>query len=150
MSGTTPLPYDRDSEADTCRKEVLPKLYYSQWTDDLILEQRTFTDGMIQVIGRKARRGKARRYDYLLRYSQNLPLAIVKAKSRYKTAADGMQQAKEYAQILGLKFAYATNGVETNISCGNIPTTWSGSYPKKATWAKGTWADLWTSTKTRP
>lgn len=108
---TLPL-YDRDTEADTCRKEVLPKLYYSQWTDDLILEQRTFTDGMIQVIGRKARRGKAKRYDYLLRYSQNLPLAIVEAKSRYKSAADGMQQAKEYAQILGLKFAYATNGTE--------------------------------------
>jgi type I restriction enzyme R subunit len=104
--------YDRESEADTCRKEVLPKLYYSQWTDDLILEQRTFTDGMINVIGRKARRGKAKRYDYLLRYSQSLPLAIVEAKSRYKSAADGMQQAKEYAQILGLKFAYATNGAE--------------------------------------
>ena len=86
--------HERDTEADTCRKEVLPKLYYSQWTDDLILEQRTFTDGMIHVIGRKARRGKARRYDYLLRYSQNLPLAIVEAKSSYKTAADGMQQAK--------------------------------------------------------
>lgn len=27
---------DTDSEADTCRKEVLPKLYSSQWTDDLI------------------------------------------------------------------------------------------------------------------
>ena len=104
--------HERDTEADTCRKEVLPKLYYSQWTDNLILEQRTFTDGMIHVIGRKARRGKARRYDYLLRYSQNLPLAIVEAKSSYKTAADGMQQAKEYAQILGLNFAYATNGAE--------------------------------------
>lgn len=104
--------HDRDTEADTCRKEVLPKLYYSQWTDDLILEQRTFTDGMIHVIGRKARRGKARRYDYLLRYSQNLPLAIVEAKSSYRAAADGMQQAKEYAQLLGLKFAYATNGAE--------------------------------------
>lgn len=47
-----------DSEADTCRKEVLPKLYESQWTEDLILEQRTFTDGKIIIIGRKARRKK--------------------------------------------------------------------------------------------
>lgn len=103
---------DHDSEADTCRKEVLPKLYDSQWTDELILEQRTFTDGKIIVIGRKARRKKAKRFDYLLRYSQNFPIAIVEAKKKYKSAADGIQQAKDYAQILGLKFAYSTNGTE--------------------------------------
>lgn len=99
-----------DTEADTCRKDVLPKIYASKWTDEQILEQRTFTDGKIVVLGRKAKRKKAKRFDYLLRYSQNFPLAIVEAKARYKEAADGMQQAKEYAQILGLKFAYSTNG----------------------------------------
>ena len=104
--------HEDDSEADTCRKEVLPKLYESLWTDDLILEQRTFTDGKIIVIGRKAKRKKAKRFDYLLRYSQDFPIAIVEAKKKYKSAADGMQQAKEYAQILGLKFAYSTNGAE--------------------------------------
>tara|TARA_R110001592_G_scaffold361119_1_gene671007 strand:+ start:1684 stop:4092 length:2409 start_codon:yes stop_codon:yes gene_type:complete len=104
--------HDEDSEADTCRKEVLPKLYESQWTDDLILEQRTFTDGKIIVIGRKAKRKKTKRFDYLLRYSQNFPIAIVEAKKKYKSAGDGMQQAKDYAQILGLKFAYSTNGAD--------------------------------------
>ena len=103
---------NRDSEADTCRKEVLPKLYNSGWTDELILEQRNFTDGKIVVVGRKARRKKAKRFDYLLRYSQNFPVAIVEAKSKYKNAADGLQQAKEYAQMLKLKFVYATNGKE--------------------------------------
>ena len=103
---------DHDSEADTCRKEVLPKLYESLWTDELILEQRTFTDGKIIVIGRKAKRKKAKRFDYLLRYSPNFPIAIVEAKKKYKLAADGIQQAKDYAQILGLKFAYSTNGTE--------------------------------------
>lgn len=111
---TDPVIYitQNDSEADTCRKEVLPKLYGSQWTDDLILEQRTFTAGKIIVIGRKAKRKKAKRFDYLLRYSQNFPIAIIEAKRAYRTAAEGMQQAKDYAQILGLKFAYATNGKE--------------------------------------
>ncbi|MEO6718883.1 MAG: DEAD/DEAH box helicase family protein [Ferruginibacter sp.] len=104
--------FDNDSEADTCRKDVLPKLYTSEWTDEQILEQRTFTDGKIIVIGRKAKRKKAKRFDYLLRYSQNYPLAIVEAKVKYKLAAHGMQQAKEYAQILGLKFAYSTNGTD--------------------------------------
>ena len=103
---------ENESEADTCRKEVLPKLYESKWTDDLILEQRNFTDGKIIVIGRAAKRKKAKRFDYLLRYSQNFPIAIVEAKKKYKSAADGMQQAKDYAKILGLKFAYATNGSE--------------------------------------
>jgi len=103
---------DEESEADTCRKEVTPKLYASGWTDEQILEQRTFTDGKIIVIGRKARRKKAKRADYILRYSQNFPIAIVEAKRSFKTAADGIQQAKDYAQILCLKFAYSTNGKE--------------------------------------
>ena len=37
-------------------------------------------------------------------------LAVVEAKSAYKLPADGLQQAKDYAAILGVKFAYATNG----------------------------------------
>jgi type I restriction enzyme R subunit len=37
---------------------------------------------------------------------------VVEAKAAYKAAADGLQQAKDYAEILGLKFAYATNGHE--------------------------------------
>ena len=101
-----------ESEADTCRKDVLPKIYASDWTDEQILEQRTFTDGKIVVFGRKAKRKKAKRFDYLLRYSQNFPMAIIEAKVKYKEAADGMQQAKEYAQLLGLKFAYSTNGTD--------------------------------------
>jgi type I restriction enzyme R subunit len=39
-------------------------------------------------------------------------IGIIEAKSAYKNAADGVQQAKEYAQTLGLKFAFATNGKE--------------------------------------
>ena len=37
------------SEADTCRKYVLPKLYASEWNDDQISEQKSFTDGRIVV-----------------------------------------------------------------------------------------------------
>jgi type I restriction enzyme, R subunit len=35
----------------------------------------------------------------------------VEAKAAYKHPADGLQQAKDYATILGLPFAYATNGI---------------------------------------
>src|ERR1035437_6292561 len=104
---------DDDSEADTCRKYVLPKFKdESYWTDDQIMEQRPFTAGKIIVIGRIGRRKKAKKADFLLRYTQNFLIAVVEAKRQYKTASEGMQQAKDYAQILGLKFAYATNGKE--------------------------------------
>ncbi len=34
------------------------------------------------------------------------------AKASYKSAGEGLQQAKQDAKILDLKFAYATNGEE--------------------------------------
>lgn len=98
------------TEADTCRKYVLPKLYAAGWNDDQISEQRTFTDGRIMVSGTKVWRRHQKRADYLLRFRSNLMLAIVEAKASHKTPGDGLQQAKDYAQVLDLKFAYSTNG----------------------------------------
>jgi len=100
------------TEADTCRKYVLPKLLQAGWDNDphSFTEQKTFTDGRIVVTGNKTRRRPQKRADYLLRYTRDFMLAVVEAKAAYKTPGDGLQQAKEYADILGLKFAYATNG----------------------------------------
>jgi len=98
------------TEADTCRRYVLPKLYAAGWTDDQISEQKTFTDGRIMVAGTKVWRRPQKRADYLLRYRPNLMIAVVEAKASHKNPADGIQQAKEYAQILDLKFAYSSNG----------------------------------------
>jgi type I restriction enzyme R subunit len=98
------------TEADTCRKYVLPRLYAAGWNVDQISEQKSFTDGRIIVVGDKARRRPSKRADYLLRYARDFMLAVVEAKSAYKLSGDGLQQAKEYAQVLGLKFAYSTNG----------------------------------------
>lgn len=102
------------TEADTCRKYVVPKLQAVGWDDDphSIAEQRTITDGRIVPVGKGFVRKPPKRVDYLLRYTRDFPLAIVEAKASYKFAADGLQQAKEYAEMLGLKFAYATNGHE--------------------------------------
>jgi|TARA_R110002012_G_scaffold53056_18_gene136430 type I restriction enzyme, R subunit len=103
-----------DTEADTCRKEIVPKLVKAGWDNapHAINEQRTFTDGRIVFVGGKARRGRQKRADFILRYRADFPIAVVEAKSKYKHAADGLQQAREYAEILGLKFAYSTNGRE--------------------------------------
>jgi type I restriction enzyme R subunit len=98
------------TEADTCRKYVLPKLYAAGWDDEQISEQKTFTDGRIVIAGSKYSRRPQKRADYLLRYRRDFPIAVVEAKAAYKNPGDGLQQAKEYAQMLGLKFAYSTNG----------------------------------------
>ncbi len=62
------------------------------------------------MLGRKARRKKGKRADYILRYKTDYPIAVIEAKKKYAKAVDGLQQAKDYAEILGLNFAYATNG----------------------------------------
>jgi type I restriction enzyme, R subunit len=100
------------TEADTCRKFVVPLLQKAGWESSphMINEQRTFTDGRVVFVGGRPKRGKQKRADYILRYSADYPLAVVEAKSYYKLASDGVQQAKDYALILGLKFAFASNG----------------------------------------
>jgi type I restriction enzyme R subunit len=102
------------NEADTCRTLITPKLQAAGWDADphSIAEQRTFTDGRIVVQGGQAKRRKGKRADYLLRYTRDFPIAVVEAKPDEEEAATGLQQAKDYGEILGLKFAYATNGIE--------------------------------------
>ncbi len=112
------------TEADTCRKYVLPKLISAGWDDEphSFTEQRTFTDGRIIVSGGQPRRDKKKRADYLLRYTRDFPIAVVEAKANYIMPATGLQQAKDYAEILGLKFAYSTNGtgiVEFDFTTGS-------------------------------
>jgi type I restriction enzyme R subunit len=100
------------TEADTCRKFVVPKLQAAGWDSEphSIAEQRTITDGRVVPVGKGFIRKPPRRVDYLLRYTRDFNLAVVEAKAGYKTAADAVQQARSYAEMLQLKFAYATNG----------------------------------------
>lgn len=103
-----------NTEADTCRKYVVPKLQAAGWDNDprSIAEQRTITDGRVIPVGKGFVRKPPKRVDYLLRYTRDFPLAVVEAKASYKVATDAVQQARTYAEMLGLKFAYATNGKE--------------------------------------
>ena len=100
------------TEADICRKFVVPLLQEAGWDTDphSIAEQRFFTAGRIVAQGGGARRRPGKRADYLLCYTRDLPLAVVEAKAAFKQTADGLQQAKDYATILSLPFAYSTNG----------------------------------------
>lgn len=101
------------NEADTCRKYVVPRLVAAGWEEapHSIEEQRSFTAGRIVPSGLTATRKPAKRADYLLRYTADLAIAVVEAKADYKHPATGLEQAKDYARILGLRFAYSTNGL---------------------------------------
>ena len=112
VSGVRQFACKLSNEADTCRRYVVPRLQAAGWENDpyRINEQVTFTDGRIIVAGRRGRRRPGKRADYILRYRPDFPIAVVEAKPTYATPGEGLQQAKDYAEILGLKFAYATNG----------------------------------------
>src|ERR1017187_4564860 len=61
----SPAVWDMATEADTCRKFVVPKLQAAGWDSDphSIAEQRSFTDGRIIVRGGNAERKKKKRAD---------------------------------------------------------------------------------------
>jgi type I restriction enzyme R subunit len=101
------------SEQDISSKYVLPALIGAGWDlETQIREQSTFTAGRIMVHGKTISRGEKKRADFILYYKNNFPIAIVEAKDNNHTAGAGLEQAKQYAQILNIPFAYSTNGDE--------------------------------------
>ncbi|MBD2692813.1 EcoAI/FtnUII family type I restriction enzme subunit R [Anabaena catenula] len=99
------------NEANTCRKYVEPKLNQAGWDTEpySYYEQYYFTDGKIRPKNQRQPRGKKKFADYLL-LKGDFPLAVVEAKRKRKTPDEGLEQAREYANILGVKFAFSTNG----------------------------------------
>ncbi len=98
------------NEANTCRKYVLPKL--KDWEESpkhshLFTEQYPIDAGRILTTGGRTRRRRKKFADYLLCYTRDFPLAVVEAKRQHKSPQDGLEQAKTYAELLGLKFAYS-------------------------------------------
>jgi type I restriction enzyme R subunit len=83
------------NEAETCRTLVRPKLEAAGWDGGKHFygEQTAFTDGRIVAPGGKPRRLKKKFSDFLLRYTRDLTLAVVEAKSDRRPAGDGLQQA---------------------------------------------------------
>lgn len=61
--------------------------------------------------GNLVSRGKAKYADYVLYYNRATPIAIVEAKDANHTVAHGLQQAKEYAQMMDVPFAFSSNGM---------------------------------------
>lgn len=98
------------TEADTCMRFIDPILKDAGWEPEYVRREYKITQGKIVPEGRKGKRNDPLKADYILQASPNFKIAVIEAKSIYKEPSDGLQQALRYAEMLGLKFAYATNG----------------------------------------
>lgn len=102
------------NEENTKIKLIHPKLEEAGWLkhDWQYDFEYVIAEGRIQWDGKTAKRSRKIRADYLLRYKPSMAIAVIEAKAEYKHHLEGATQAKEYAQKLGLWFAYASNGHE--------------------------------------
>ena len=99
------------TEEDIKLNFITPALLSKGWKDKITMETKVqFTDGKINLQGNVAVRGDAKKADYVLYMSKDYPIAIVEAKDNNHTISFGMQQAKTYAQMMDIKFAYSSNG----------------------------------------
>lgn len=91
---------------------MLPALATAGWAPAQIHPQYRISAGKITATGRYHTHGRPLIADYVLEYGTDLPIAVVEAKRTRVAVADGVEQAKRYAERLDLPFAYATNGLE--------------------------------------
>ncbi|MFI6991800.1 EcoAI/FtnUII family type I restriction enzme subunit R [Nonomuraea wenchangensis] len=102
------------TEDETCKRFVLPALVRTGWNvEDQVKSQYRINRGRIQPTARRHHQQRPLIADYVLEYSDGLPLAVVEAKRSRTDPAEGFEQAKRYAELLDAPFAYSTNGTRT-------------------------------------
>ncbi len=97
------------NEAETRAELIDPLLAAAGWgvvPGSRIRREYPITLGRLEGSGK---RGKALTADYVLEM-WNTKLATMEAKARDKAVSEGVGQTKNYAGMLGLRFAYASNG----------------------------------------
>jgi type I restriction enzyme R subunit len=99
------------SERDICTKFITPALVAAGWdVSSQVREEVHLTAGQVIVRGRMVRRGESKFADYVLYYKPNIPIAVVEAKDNNHRVGDGMQQALNYAEMLGVPSVFSSNG----------------------------------------
>jgi type I restriction enzyme R subunit len=97
------------NESETRAELISPKLTVDGWgkaDHSIIRREVSITAGRILGGGK---RGSKLSADYVLEF-QGRKLAAVEAKRESLSYTEGVRQAKDYAQRLQCRFAYATNG----------------------------------------
>lgn len=102
--------YGNLRETDTRVKMIDPQLKDSGWEEENISREFPIKKGKIVIEGNEARRGEIKYADYVLFFNNAFPIAVIEAKRHFRHHADGISDAKEKAKILGVYFAYSTNG----------------------------------------
>jgi type I restriction enzyme, R subunit len=119
----TPSSYG-PTEDETCRQFVLPALMdRAGWKEEQIRVQQPINRGRIRATARLHRQERALIADYVLEYSDGLPIAVIEAKRLLRDPADGFEQVKRYAELLDVPFAYVTNGqriIELDARAGTV------------------------------
>ena len=100
------------SEEDIKFRYITPAIQKSGWSvTDITMETKVkLTDGKVNLQGNLISRKKAKYADYVLYYNRATPIAIVEAKDANHSVSHGMQQAKEYASMMDIPFAFSSNG----------------------------------------
>jgi type I restriction enzyme, R subunit len=104
------------NESETRAELIDPKLKACGWgvvEGSKILREYNITAGKIQTGGVRAKKLTA---DYVLVY-KGIKLAIIEAKSDDLGVGEGVAQAKQYTEKLGLETSYSTNGKEIYSIC---------------------------------
>ena len=101
------------SEEDIKLRYITPSILEKGWSvTDITMETKVrITDGKMNLRGNIVARSKAKFADYVLYYNKANPIAIVEAKDANHSVSFGMQQAKEYAQMMDVPFAFSSNGL---------------------------------------
>ncbi len=97
------------NEAETRADHIDPALKAAGWgvvEGSRIRREYSIAPGRIEGHGKRA---KALIADYVLEY-RNTKLSVIEAKAWDAALAEGVAQAKNYAEKLAIRFAYATNG----------------------------------------
>ncbi len=100
------------SEEDIKLRYITPAITGKGWSvEDITMEKSVpFTDGKINLRGNLVAREKKKYADYILYYNRTKPIAIVEAKDANHSVSHGMQQAKCYASLMDVPFAFSSNG----------------------------------------
>lgn len=96
------------TEEDIKLNYITPAIQ-SKWANHITMETR-ITDGRINLKGNLVAREKPKKADYVLYLNKYKPIAIVEAKDNNHSISYGLQQAKLYALMLDVPFAYSSNG----------------------------------------
>lgn len=97
------------SEEDIKRCYITPALE-RVWPACDIRMEKPITDGRVNIRGNMEMRERPKFADYVLYTHAGYPLAIVEAKDNKHNISFGIQQAKTYAQMMDIQFAYSSNG----------------------------------------